>query len=77
MARETMMAIATNRLPSTTNTPSSSSSSYYYYYYYYQIYIPPSGQLSLNGFVSTSNFYRGVLDNIGIEPQVVRIGDYK
>lgn len=42
-----------------------------------EFYIPPDGDLQLNGFSASANFVRGALDNIGIEPQVQRIGKYK
>ena len=31
----------------------------------------------LQGFVSSASFLRGVLDKVGLEPTVVRIGKYK
>ena len=42
-----------------------------------EIYMPPEGVLSLRGFKVSGAFLRGVLDKIGIEPQVQRIGEYK
>ncbi|XP_054805245.1 serine protease SPPA, chloroplastic-like isoform X7 [Prosopis cineraria] len=42
-----------------------------------EIYAPPSAYFSLFGFTVQASFLRGVLDNIGIEPQVERIGKYK
>ncbi|KAI9117552.1 hypothetical protein K1719_011718 [Acacia pycnantha] len=42
-----------------------------------EIYAPPSAYFSLFGLTVQSSFLRGVLDNIGIEPQVERIGKYK
>ena len=42
-----------------------------------EIYIPPSASLSLRGFTVSGGFLRGVLDKIGVEPQVKRIGNYK
>lgn len=42
-----------------------------------QIYMPPGGSLRLQGFVSSASFLRGVLDKVGLEPVVVRIGKYK
>jgi hypothetical protein len=42
-----------------------------------QIYMAPGAQLDVSGFVSSVSFLRGVLDNIGVDPVVVRIGDYK
>lgn len=43
----------------------------------YATYVPPEGSLSLRGFASSGTFVRGVLDKIGIDPQVERIGEYK
>ncbi|KAG2448920.1 hypothetical protein HYH02_006268 [Chlamydomonas schloesseri] len=40
-------------------------------------YAPPSAYLSLRGFVTGGTFLRGVLDKVGVEPQVKRIGAYK
>ncbi|KAK7281700.1 hypothetical protein RIF29_09910 [Crotalaria pallida] len=42
-----------------------------------EIYTPPSAYFSLFGLTVQASFLRGVLDNIGIEPQVERIGKYK
>eukprot|EP00798_Chlamydomonas_sp_ICE-L_P004081 gene4081-14179_t len=42
-----------------------------------EIYMPESSSLSLKGFAVTGTFLRGVLDKIGVEPQVKRIGNYK
>ncbi|GLC74286.1 hypothetical protein PLESTF_001485100 [Pleodorina starrii] len=42
-----------------------------------EIYAPPSAYLSLRGFVTGGTFLRGVLDKVGVEPQVKRIGAYK
>lgn len=42
-----------------------------------EVFIPPSASLSLRGFSVSGGFLRGVLDKIGVEPQVKRIGDYK
>jgi protease-4 len=42
-----------------------------------EIYMPPEGILSLRGMKVSASFLRGVLDKIGIEPQVKRIGAYK
>ncbi|GIL78352.1 hypothetical protein Vretimale_7700 [Volvox reticuliferus] len=42
-----------------------------------EIYAPPTAYLSLRGFVTGGAFLRGVLDKVGVEPQVKRIGAYK
>ncbi|XP_027344924.1 serine protease SPPA, chloroplastic-like isoform X1 [Abrus precatorius] len=42
-----------------------------------EIYAPPSAYFSLFGLTVQASFLRGILDNIGIEPQVERIGKYK
>ncbi|XP_030493781.1 serine protease SPPA, chloroplastic [Cannabis sativa] len=42
-----------------------------------EIYAPPSAYFSLFGFTVQASFIRGVLDKVGIEPQVERIGKYK
>ncbi|KAG2432803.1 hypothetical protein HXX76_008537 [Chlamydomonas incerta] len=42
-----------------------------------EMYAPPSAYLSLRGFVTGGTFLRGVLDKVGVEPQVKRIGVYK
>ncbi|XP_027192880.1 serine protease SPPA, chloroplastic-like isoform X2 [Cicer arietinum] len=42
-----------------------------------EIYAPPSAYFSLFGLTVQAGFVRGVLDNIGIEPQVEKIGKYK
>lgn len=42
-----------------------------------EIYAPPSAYFSLFGLSVQASFLRGVLDKIGVEPQVERIGKYK
>eukprot|EP00798_Chlamydomonas_sp_ICE-L_P012520 gene12520-15736_t len=42
-----------------------------------EVYMPPSASLSLRGFSVSGQFLRGVLDKLGVEPQVQRIGKYK
>lgn len=42
-----------------------------------ELYIPPSGYLALRGFTVGGTFLRGVLDKVGVEPEVKRIGKFK
>ncbi|KAK9813790.1 hypothetical protein WJX73_010027 [Symbiochloris irregularis] len=42
-----------------------------------EVYVPPSAGFSLKGFAVSGSFLRGVLDKLGVEPQVQRIGKYK
>lgn len=42
-----------------------------------EIYAPPSASLSLRGLAVTGTFLRGVLDKVGVEPEVKRIGKFK
>ena len=42
-----------------------------------EIYAPPTAGLSLRGVSVAGTFLRGVLDKVGVEPQVRRIGKYK
>lgn len=42
-----------------------------------ELYVPPEAYFSLTGVVIENTFLRGVLEKIGIEPQVQRIGKYK
>ena len=42
-----------------------------------KIFMPPAGDLYVNGFAANAMFYRGSLDKLGIEPEVIRIGKYK
>lgn len=42
-----------------------------------KIFLPPSGDLYVNGFAAEAMFYRGSLDKLGIEPEVIQIGKYK
>jgi protease-4 len=42
-----------------------------------KIYLDPSGGLALVGMASTALYFRGALDAIGIEPEFVKIGEYK
>ncbi len=42
-----------------------------------KIFLPPAGDLYINGFAANVSFYRGSLDKLGIEPQFLKIGKYK
>jgi protease IV len=42
-----------------------------------KIFMPPGGDLFVNGFAANAMFYRGSLDKLGIEPEVIKIGKYK
>ncbi|XP_047337712.1 serine protease SPPA, chloroplastic [Impatiens glandulifera] len=42
-----------------------------------ELYAPPSAYFGLYGLVVQASFLGGVLENVGIEPQVQRIGKYK
>lgn len=42
-----------------------------------KIFVPPTGDLYINGLQAEAVFYRGSLDKLGIEPEVVQIGKYK
>lgn len=42
-----------------------------------QLYINPSGMIDLHGLSATTLFYKGLLDKVGIEMQVVKVGTYK
>ena len=42
-----------------------------------KIYLPPSGDLFVNGFAAQAMFFRGSLDKLGVEPQFIKIGKYK
>ncbi|HEX8286565.1 MAG TPA: signal peptide peptidase SppA [Pyrinomonadaceae bacterium] len=42
-----------------------------------KIFLPPPGDLFINGFAAQATFYRGSLDKLGIEPQFLKIGKYK
>lgn len=39
-----------------------------------KIYVPPSGDLYINGFAAEAMFYKGSLDKLGIEADVIQIG---
>ena len=41
------------------------------------VFAPPEGLFEFNGFVLTSEFYKGLLDKLDIEPQIVRAGMFK
>lgn len=43
----------------------------------FELYLPPLGTLSMRGFQASGTFLRGVLDKVGVSPQVERIGKYK
>jgi len=42
-----------------------------------EVYVPPSAYFTLKGFAVQGTFLRGVLDKVGVEPQVERYGKYK
>ena len=42
-----------------------------------KVFMPPAGDLYVNGFAANAMFYRGSLDKLGIEPEVIKIGKYK
>ncbi|MEZ5345910.1 MAG: signal peptide peptidase SppA [Pyrinomonadaceae bacterium] len=42
-----------------------------------KIFVPPAGDIYVNGFAANATFYRGSLDKLGIEPEVIQIGKYK
>ncbi|KAK9846465.1 hypothetical protein WJX81_004557 [Elliptochloris bilobata] len=42
-----------------------------------EVYVPPTGNLSLRGLVVAGSFLRDALEKAGVEPQVKRIGKYK
>ncbi|KAL4566443.1 hypothetical protein LXL04_030558 [Taraxacum kok-saghyz] len=42
-----------------------------------ELYAPPSAYFSLYGFKAQASFIGGVLEKVGVEPQVQRIGKYK
>ncbi len=42
-----------------------------------KVFMPPAGDLYVNGLAAEATFYRGSLDKLGIEPEVIKIGKYK
>ena len=42
-----------------------------------KIYLPPTGDLYINGFAAQAQFYKGSLDKLGVEWQSIAIGKYK
>ncbi|MFS7948080.1 putative peptidase S49 [Helianthus anomalus] len=44
---------------------------------YEELYAPPSAYFSLYGLTAQAQFLGGVLEKVGVEPQVQRIGKYK
>ena len=42
-----------------------------------KVFLPPAGDIYINGFSAEVTFYRGSLDKLGIEPEVIAIGKYK
>lgn len=41
------------------------------------VYAPPEAMFLMNGFEIAGTFYRGTLDKLGIEPMVIRAGEFK
>ncbi len=42
-----------------------------------KIFLPPAGDLYVNGLAANAMFYRGSLDKLGIVPEFIKIGKYK
>ncbi len=42
-----------------------------------KVFMPPTGDIYITGFSANVMFYRGALDKLGIEPDVIQIGKYK
>lgn len=42
-----------------------------------KIFMPPAGDIYINGFAANVMFYKGSLDKLGIETDVIKIGKYK
>lgn len=42
-----------------------------------RVYLNPQGILELKGFSSEVTFFKGALDKLGIEPQIIKVGTYK
>lgn len=42
-----------------------------------KVFLPPAGDIYINGFAAEVTFYRGSLDKLGVEPEVIAIGKYK
>ena len=42
-----------------------------------KIYVPPTGDLFINGFAAQAQFYKGSLDKLGVEFEDVHVGKYK
>jgi len=42
-----------------------------------EVFVPPTGMLVLRGFLGGGSFLRGVLEKVGVDPQVQRRGAYK
>ncbi|BDA50409.1 Protease 4 [Coccomyxa sp. Obi] len=42
-----------------------------------ELYVPPSGSLSLRGLAVSGTFLRSALEKVGVDPNIIRIGKYK
>ena len=42
-----------------------------------KVYLNPQGALEFKGFASMITFFKGALDKLGIEAQIIRVGNYK
>src|SRR5690606_15928572 len=42
-----------------------------------KVYLNPQGYLELKGFSSQSTFFKGALDKLDVEPQIIKVGTYK
>jgi protease-4 len=42
-----------------------------------KVFLAPAGDIYINGFAAEVTFFRGSLDKLGVEPEVIKIGAYK
>lgn len=42
-----------------------------------KVYLNPEGDLEFKGFSANLMFFKGALDKLGVEPQIIRVGNYK
>ncbi|WP_343531942.1 signal peptide peptidase SppA [Pedobacter sp.] len=42
-----------------------------------KVYLNPEGTLEFKGFSANLMFFKGALDKLGVEPQIIRVGNYK
>jgi protease-4 len=75
--REAIVAFKASGKPVVAYLESGTATDYYVASAADRVLMMPAGQLDLTGVASYELFFRGALDKIGVEPDLLHVGDYK